>query len=363
MTVHVLVLNYNGQSLLESCLPSVLLAAECSQYDCQVMVIDNSSSDQSLEILAQRFPTVPVISRPNDGLCSFNHVLSELDGTATVLLNNDVRLHSLALNHLLAPLLDGPPDNRTFLTAARCWKFDGVTYEGQKTSIAWRRGLVQATALFEGHEEGILRPGLTASAGAAIAVDREKFLHLGGFDPIYLPGRLEDLDLSFRAYMAGYHSHYVPQAIAYHLGFGSFYPAFGEAGCDHLALRNTLLFQWLNLRHPQHLLAQACWIPTRLLADILTFPWKPQTQRWRFMKAFTAAIQRWFSRGSSIERGVHINEEQDYFKHFSPARMSAVGNGERHPTEILLFESPHEHSDHVLQFELSRTRPQRGEAA
>jgi elongation factor G len=67
-----------------------------------------------------------------------------------------------------------------------------------------RRGLVQATAIFAGAEQIAGRSGPTASAGAALAVNRRVFCALGGFDPLYLPGRIEDLDFAYRGFLAGY---------------------------------------------------------------------------------------------------------------------------------------------------------------
>ena len=106
-------------------------------------------------------------------------------------------------------------------------------------------------------------PDLTASAGPVLAVDRLKFLALGGYDPIYFPGRIEDLDLGFRAWMVGLKGYYVPESVAFHRGFGSFGPAFGEAGCDRLAARNTLIFSWKNLSGPR-LARHLAWLPARL---------------------------------------------------------------------------------------------------
>ncbi len=73
-----------------------------------------------------------------------------------------------------------------------------------------------------------------------LAVDRRKFLELGGYDPIYFPGRIEDLDLGFRGWMAGYRGYYVPESVAFHRGFGTFEPQLGKGRCDELASRNTL---------------------------------------------------------------------------------------------------------------------------
>ncbi len=182
MSIHILILNHNGRGLLAECLPSVVRAAERSRYPCDVAVIDNDSTDDSVLWLEEHFPEVHVIRCPNDGLCSFNDVVAELDGVA-LLLNNDIRLASDSIDALVEPLRSDPD---CFMTAPLCWRFDGRTYEGFKTAVRWRWGLVQATARFEGHEAGIRQPGPTASAGAALAVHCRKFVQLGGFDPVGL---------------------------------------------------------------------------------------------------------------------------------------------------------------------------------
>ena len=111
---------------------------------------------------------------------------------------------------------------------------------------ASRFGLVQGMCRVPGHENLVDRPDLTAAAGPVLAVDRHRFLALGGYDPIYFPGRIEDLDLGFRGWMAGYRGYYVPASVAYHRGFGTFESELGLARSDRLARRNTLLFMWKN---------------------------------------------------------------------------------------------------------------------
>jgi GT2 family glycosyltransferase len=88
-----------------------------------------------------------------------------------------------------------------------------------------------------------------------MAVHRGKFLELGGFDPLFLPGRYEDLDLAFRGWLRGYKAVYVPHAVAYHKGRATFGLHFGARGIDRLDVRNSLLFAWKNL-HTRSLLAQ-----------------------------------------------------------------------------------------------------------
>ena len=72
---HILVLNYNGRALLAECLPSVVEAARRSPVPCAVGVVDNGSTDGSLDVLARDWPGVTVHREPNRGLASFNTVL------------------------------------------------------------------------------------------------------------------------------------------------------------------------------------------------------------------------------------------------------------------------------------------------
>ena len=225
---HILILNYNGRALLAECLPSVVAAAAASPVLCALSVIDNGSTDDSLAYLNREWPAIGVISRPNRGLASFNDVLASMDEAAVLLLNNDVKLEPDAVGSLLRAL-DAHPD--AFFSAPKCWDFDGRLYEGMRTRVRLRFGLIQGMCRVPGHETQIDRAGLTASAGPILAVDRVKFLSLGGYDPIYFPGRIEDLDLGFRGWMAGWRGYYVPESVAYHRGFGSFLPSFGQDGC------------------------------------------------------------------------------------------------------------------------------------
>ena len=333
MTIHLLVLNYNGRDLLAECLPSVLRAAGRSRHACQVAVVDNSSTDDSLALLQMRYPEVEVFVRPNRGLCSYNDVLAELDSPVVVLLNNDIKLAADAVDRLVEPLLavaagrsarGGQHDTRCFLTAPLCWLFDGRTYEGLQTAVRWRHGLVQALSDYPGYERLMFSARRTASAGAVMAVDRQKFLSLGGFDPLYLPGRLEDLDLVFRGYMAGYEARYVPEAVAYHQGEATFRRVFGAEGSRRLALRNTLLFQWKNLRHPWHLARHLCGLAVRLAGDVLQAAWAAPASRFAFTRSLLAALARLPDCWRARRRSPHTwSAERTYFLEFDVARAAS----------------------------------------
>jgi GT2 family glycosyltransferase len=227
-------------------------------------VVDNGSTDGSLEDLAEHWPGIEVIRETNRGLASFNHVLERLDEPVVLLLNSDVRLGP----DVVGPLVElfSRHDDALF-AAPQCWSLDGRSYEGMRTRVRSRYGLIQGMCRVPGHEAEVDCPDLTAAAGPVLAVDRRKFLALGGYDALYFPGRIEDLDLGFRGWMAGWKGYYVPESVAYHAGFGTFGRTLGRAGCDRLAARNSVLFAWKNLSG-WRLAAHLAWLPMRLVHDL-----------------------------------------------------------------------------------------------
>jgi GT2 family glycosyltransferase len=164
-----------------------------------------------------------------------------------------------------------------------------------------------------GFRDAIDRADLTASAGPVLAVDRARFLALRGYDPIYFPGRIEDLDLGFRGWMAGLCGYYVPDSVAYHRGFATFGPEFGEAGCDQLAVRNTLIFAWKNLAGAR-LWSHLAWLPVRLLASLLR-------GRWEFLRGAAEALARFGEvrearRLLAVGQGSWIERQEAFFDRF-----------------------------------------------
>jgi hypothetical protein len=154
---------------------------------------------------------------------------------------------------------------------------------------------------------------LTAAAGPVLAVDRNKFLALGGYDPLYFPGRIEDLDLGFRGWMAGHHGYYEPLSVAYHRGFGSFGPELGPDRCSGLAIRNSFLFAWKNLGGAR-LAAHLCWIPARLGY------WLSRGQL-DLAFALVEALRRWSEvrsarRRLGVGQGSWVKDQEAFFRRF-----------------------------------------------
>ena len=90
MKTAVIILNWNGQKLLEEFLPVVL--KHTSDSATQVIVADNASSDNSVEYLKTHFPEVPLILfDKNYGFAEgYNKALQQVNAQYAVLLNSDV---------------------------------------------------------------------------------------------------------------------------------------------------------------------------------------------------------------------------------------------------------------------------------
>jgi GT2 family glycosyltransferase len=307
---HILVLNYNGRDLLAECLPSIVAAAEQATVPCGVTVVDNDSHDGSRELVLKRWPLVRVVRQENRGLASFNPVLRSLEEPVVLLLNNDVKLAEDAV----APLLRVFERHEDALfSAPLCWTFDGRQYEGMRTRVRWRFGMVQGRSRVPGFEQALDQFDLTAAAGPVLAVDRRKFLAVGGYDPLYFPGRIEDLDLGFRGWMASYRGYYEPMSVAYHRGLATFGPALGHGGCDSLAIRNSFLFAWKNLGG-WRLASHWFWVPLRLA-------WWLLRGRIDFALSLAAALRQWSEvhlarQALAVGKGTWISRQEAFFRTF-----------------------------------------------
>jgi len=105
--VTVVVLNWNGARLLPDCLDA-LAAQDLPEGQMAVWVVDNSSTDESLELLGTRYPWVRTIAHSsNDGFAGGNNVaLREVATPFVALVNNDARPEPAWLRRLLEPFAE-----------------------------------------------------------------------------------------------------------------------------------------------------------------------------------------------------------------------------------------------------------------
>ncbi len=102
----VVIVNWNGAHLLPDCLDALAKQQGCEPF--QTWVVDNASSDGSLELLRSRYPDVRVLlAARNLGFAGGNNfALREVNTPYAVLLNNDASPEPYWLQQLLAPFLE-----------------------------------------------------------------------------------------------------------------------------------------------------------------------------------------------------------------------------------------------------------------
>jgi O-antigen biosynthesis protein len=243
-TVTIQILNWDGKHLLEEFLPGVLEAAGSHH----VLVVDNGSTDGSVQFLQSRFPQVQVVCLDrNYGFSGGNnrgmdHVTTDI----VVFLNNDMAVD----REFIAPLLKPFADPAVFAVASRIVMADPAKsrFETGKTRGRFESGLFYLWHdTIDDQEES--RPAMNVfwAGGGACAVDRRRFQSLGGFDLLYHPFYVEDLDLSYQAWKRGWKSVLAPESRVVHKHRGTSGPRFGDLFVNNTTRRNHYLFVWKNV--------------------------------------------------------------------------------------------------------------------
>jgi GT2 family glycosyltransferase len=237
-SVTVLILNWNGQSLLSRCLSS-LLALDYPA--CRLIVVDNGSTDNSVEQLKAEFPDVGLIEHGrNLGFSrGYNRAIRQLpnDDDILVLLNNDVFVSPDWLAHLVAPFADSA------VGVAGCKLLYPDARHIQHAGAELIYPLAMSRHFYYGEVDGgqadELRdvPYVTA---AALAVRRELVNDTGLFDEMFSPFYFEEVDLCYRIRASGYRVLYVPEAVAIH--HESYSTRRREEYLSHSFQRNRLQF-------------------------------------------------------------------------------------------------------------------------
>ncbi len=213
--VRVIIVNWNGRHHLGDCLPSVL-AARYPLF--AVTVCDNGSRDGSVAWLEAGYPQVDVIPLgSNRGFAAANNVglrqAMACGAEYAVLLNNDTRVEA----DWLAALVDAAEtDELAAVCQAQQRSWDG------ECDIAFR--FIPEWADAE-HVYVPVRPVGPAArvpfaSGCAMLLRCAALERIGLFDERYFM-YVEDVDLSLRAWIAGYRVLHVPAAVVYHRMRGS----------------------------------------------------------------------------------------------------------------------------------------------
>jgi GT2 family glycosyltransferase len=250
--VAVIILNWNGAALLRRYLPSVVANTPSALAD--VIVADNGSSDNSLEVLRDEFPSVGVIALDkNYGFAEgYNRAIDQVEHPVTVLLNSDVRTPE----HWLEPLveyLNEHDDVGALQPKLLHDRDDGrevFEYAGaaggylDKHGYPYCRGRIFEAIEDDNGQYDDITPSILWASGACLVVRTELYRRAGGLDSDFF-AHMEEIDLCWRIHLLGYDIRMVPQSRVYHLG-GASLPQ-GNPRKTYLNFRNNLLLLHKNL--------------------------------------------------------------------------------------------------------------------
>ena len=212
----VVIPNYNGIAYLEDCL-SFLKRSEGTEFS--TIVVDNGSSDKSVDMVRNRFPWVKLIALSEN--TGFSHAVNvgikEAKTPYVLLLNNDTVVEHDFVQQL-ENAMEASPQFFSFSSKMLSMKEPEVIDDAGDyyCALGWAfaRGKGKSAARFTAPKEIF-----AACAGAAI-YRREVFREIGYFDELHF-AYLEDIDVGYRARLRGFKNGYCPKAVVYHAGSGS----------------------------------------------------------------------------------------------------------------------------------------------
>jgi GT2 family glycosyltransferase len=212
--VSAIIVNRNGAHHLRICLPSLLAQ---SYKALEIIVVDNASADESGEV-AKEFGARWLPLDTNLGLApALNRGTAVAGGEFLLFVNNDMRFDERFVATLIEPLMH---DEDIFAADALQYNWEGTTIGHSATCVTKApsqrmMSIELVPGLYLSQEEKTeITPAVMASA-ASILVRKPCFQKLGGFDE-RLPMGYEDVEICWRAWIHGWKTVYVPNAICWH---------------------------------------------------------------------------------------------------------------------------------------------------
>lgn len=244
--ISVIILNWNGSAMMKRYLPSVVSYSP----EAEVIVADNGSTDDSLNMLRADFPSVSIIAFDrNYGFAEgYNKAIAQISTPYTLLLNDDVEVTEGWLRPLLSfmeshpgvaacqPKLLSTEHRDTFEYAGACGGF--IDYLGYPFCRGRMMDVVE-------RDEGQYDTPCSVfwATGAALLVRTQVYKEVGGLDARFF-AHMEEIDFCWRLHSRGYGVWCIPQSKVYHFGGGTLNKS--NPRKTFLNFRNNLLMLYKN---------------------------------------------------------------------------------------------------------------------
>ncbi|WP_218599305.1 glycosyltransferase family 2 protein [Polaribacter sp. NJDZ03] len=242
MKIAIVILNWNGQKLLEQFLPSVI---NFSSKEADIYIADNASTDSSITYVKENFATVKIIENTTNGgyAKGYNDALQSIDADIYCLLNSDVEVTENWLDPIKTVFKN---EENTAIIQPKLLDFKDKTkfeYAGAAGGFIDLYGYPYCRGrIFNQLEKdnGQFNDEATIfwASGACLFIRSKVFHQLGGLDEDYFAHQ-EEIDLCWRAQNRGFKIKYVGTSTVYHVGGATLQET--NPHKTYLNFRNSLL--------------------------------------------------------------------------------------------------------------------------
>jgi len=226
MDLSIIIVSYNTSQITKECIESIILSLQGSETKYEIIVIDNDSSDDSIEqlkILNSKYKQIQLIENDkNIGFGSANNLgVKKSKGEYILLLNSD----TVVLNSAVEKLLEfAKANSQAHFVGGKLLNTNRTPQPS--TAPFYSLPVVFAALFLKGDYWGLTRSSPVKTrrvgwvSGACILTKKNYFEKLGGFDEdVFL--YMEEVDLLYRAKQAGFNTYFFPEAQFIHVGFAS----------------------------------------------------------------------------------------------------------------------------------------------
>jgi GT2 family glycosyltransferase len=276
MNISIVIPTWRGRHLLEAYLPSILAAADSYSRNrearTEIIIVEDAGGDDTPSWLREHYAgKVRLIEHDrNQGFCAACQTGFEAARYPIVLLlNNDVRLEA----DCIYPFIRHFENPDVFAVTGKMYNQRGDAFCNGGKIGRFRRGMWSSYQNYDAIPESAVDIAYLsfAAIGAFSAYDREKFLKIGGFDP--LTSMFEDIEISYRAWRRGWVILYEPHSIGYHDASQTMKRRYRRRSLNMLARRSRLLMHWILLHDRKMFGQHLASIAGQLLTSWLWLDW------------------------------------------------------------------------------------------